>query len=88
MDKFNVHVEIRGTQSNRTMLKKKNNVVGLMLFYFKTYYKVRIVKKCGTGTMTGILILRIYFEILNVNPHIYDQLFYKGANTISKGKEQ
>lgn len=64
------------------MLKKKNNVVGLMLFDFETYYKVRIVKKCGTGTMIGVLITGMYFVILNINPHIYGQVFYKGAKTI------
>lgn len=44
------------------MLKKKNKVVRLMLFYFKTYYKVRIVKKCDIGSMIGILVNGIYLR--------------------------
>lgn len=62
----------------KSMLKKKNNIVGVRVFDFKTYHKTTVVKAVRTVWYCHInrQIHQWNRTVSNIDLHVYNQLIF------------
>ena len=79
--------DLKGPWTAKTNLKKKNEVVDLILSDFKIYYKATVIKAVCTRVKTDTQTNEIK-QRPEINPRIYGQMIFQGANTFQWGKGQ